>query len=268
MLCIMFGQTTHPAWFFDSSVHLEAVSRLMYLIESREILGIVTGPDGSGRSRVLTQLRSELARDGLHAVSLCLSGLDEEAAWWQLAESLRCGLSSGMSRPELYRAVRAEIEGRTHCELRTVLMLDDVHRANGNLNAFLRSLIALGTQSEGLVTLILTGNEPLTAEFCDQSLVRIELAALDSAEGADFVRSLFQRQSIAAERVDESAVRAVLQTAAGNTARMTRICSLLKVIHELSPETRLTEETVQAVLAELSPHTRSAASGQAMMRAS
>lgn len=55
----MFGQKKQTAWFFDSAVHLEAVSRLLYLIEVGEPFGVICGPDGSGRTRFL-RLREEI----------------------------------------------------------------------------------------------------------------------------------------------------------------------------------------------------------------
>ena len=72
----MFGQKTQPTWFFRSSGHVEAVSRLMYLVESREPVGVITGPDGSGRTRVLERTAQELQRTGESAILMNLGGLE------------------------------------------------------------------------------------------------------------------------------------------------------------------------------------------------
>ena len=125
----MFGHQTQSEWFFDSSVHLEAVSRLLYLVESHEPLGLVQGPDGSGRSRVLGRLREELSRTGIMTVPLPLSGMDEESALWQLAEGLCARLRPSMRRHELLSLVRDELSGRGRCGVQTVILLDDFHRA-------------------------------------------------------------------------------------------------------------------------------------------
>ena len=83
----MFGLKKQTAWFFDSSVHLEAVSRLLYLIESGEAFGVISGPDGSGRTRILTRLREEIERTGKLVVSLNVAGLDENAALSELTSA-------------------------------------------------------------------------------------------------------------------------------------------------------------------------------------
>ena len=80
----MFGQKKQTAWFFDSSVHLEAVSRLLYLIEVGEPFGVICGPDGCGRTRILARLRQETERTGKPVVALNVSGLDEKAALSEL----------------------------------------------------------------------------------------------------------------------------------------------------------------------------------------
>lgn len=258
----MFGHQTQSEWFFDSSVHLEAVSRLLYLVESHEPLGLVQGPDGSGRSRVLGRLREELSRTGIMTVPLPLSGMDEESALWQLAEGLCARLRPSMRRHELLSLVRDELSGRGRCGVQTVILLDDFHRAAGDMNMLLRVLRAMSDQSDGMLTVIVTSGKSLPVEF-SETLVPIHLSELDSAESSDFARHLMTHQSVRPASVDESAVRAISLTSVGNAAKISRICALLQVIHETSPETHITEETVYSLLSEFAT-----GNGSPVMRAS
>jgi type II secretory pathway predicted ATPase ExeA len=253
----MFGQKTQPKWYFDSSIHVEALSRLLYLVDSREAFGFLQGPDGSGRSRLLLKLREELAKTGCPTLLMNLSGLDEDTAWFQLAQSLPASVNSRQGRRELLTLVRDEFAGRACCGLSIVLLLDDFHRACGNMDNFLRSLLAMGLSCQGRLSVVIATGRPLAQEFSDQSFVRISLTALDTAEAADFVRTMLKRIVIRPGSIDESAVRAVVEFSCGNPTQLSRLCELLQVINELSPETHLTEETVVAVMSELSPHSRS-----------
>lgn len=246
----MFGQKTQPEWFFDSSIHLEAVSRLLYLVENHEPLGVILGPDGSGRTRVLSRLREELKRSGTQIVQLNLSGMDEEAAFWHLAERMSLRTRPSMRRFELISLLRDELAGRARCEVQTVVLLDDLHRVIDNISVFLRVLSSLNAQCRGMLTVVAASAKSLPAEFTDCVLVPIRLTELDSAESSDFVRSLIGQQVPEPSAVDESAVRAISITSVGNAARMSRLCSLLRVVHEASPETRITEETVYSLLTE------------------
>ena len=254
----MFGQKRQTAWFFDSTVHLEAVSRLHYLIEVGEPFGVICGPDGSGRTRILTRLREETERSGKLVVSLNVSGLDENAALAELTSSLSSSARRGMARHELVSLLRDEMAGRIHCGVHTVILIDDLHRAQTDLESFLRVLTALNSGSsnaagQGRLTVIVASARPLANGLSLESLLQIRLSPLDSAESSDFVRSLARRHHIPAACMDDNAVRAIYDLSRGNTARMSRVCELIAVLHETSPETQITSETVSAVMRELSP---------------
>ena len=248
----MFGQKTQPEWFFDSSIHLEAVSRLLYLVENREPLGLIQGSDGSGRSRVLSRLREELSRTGTMSISINLSGMDDESALWQVAESLGTRPRTSMRRHEVLGLIRDELNGRARCGVQTILLLDDYHRAVGDLSVFMRVLIAFSTQCQNMLCSVVASDKPLAGELSSYSLVPIRLQELDSVESSDFVRSLISQQSVLPSNVDESAVRAISKTSIGNAAKMSRICALLRVVQEASPGTRVTEETIYSLLSEFS----------------
>lgn len=254
----MFGQKRQTAWYFDSTVHLEAFSRLLYLIEVGEPFGVICGPDGSGRTRILTRLREEIERAGKIVVALNVSGLDENAAISELTASVSSSVRRGMARHELVALLRDEMAGRTHCGVHTVVLIDDLHRAETDLESFLRVMTALnaGTSNasgQGKLTVIVASDRPLSNGLSLESLLQIRLSSLDAGESSDFVRSLARRYNIPAACLDENAVRAVYDLSRGNTARMSRVCELISVLHETSPETQITSETISAVVSELSP---------------
>lgn len=249
----MFGQKTQPEMFFDSSVHLEAVSRILYLVENREPLGLLEGADGSGRSRVLSRVREELARTSTMIMSFNLRGMDEESALWQFTESLSARARSSMRRHELLSLLRDELSGRAQCGIQTVLLLDDFHRSLGELNIFLRILQALNSQCQGMLTVVVASDRALPGEFCCDSLLPIQLSDLNHADSTDFVRSLISHQLTHPARVDESAILAICRMSVGNAARISGICDLVRVVQEISPTTQITEETIESLLSEFLP---------------
>ncbi len=254
----MFGQKKQTAWFFDSSVHLEAVSRLLYLIEVGEPFGVICGSDGSGRTRILTRLREEIERTGKPVVTLNVSGLDETAALSELTTALSSSARRGMARHELVSLLRDEMAGRVHCGIHTVILIDDLHRAQTDMESFLRVMTALNSWSSnagrsGKLTVIVASDRPLANGLSLESLLQIRLTPLDSTESSDFVRSLVRRHGIPATSMDESAIRAICDLSRGNAARISRVCELLAVLHETSPESSITSETVSAVMHELAP---------------
>ncbi len=254
----MFGQKKHNTWFFDSSIHLEAISRLMYLVEVNEPFGVVCGADGSGRTRILTRVRQETERIGRQVVALNVAGLDETAALTGLVTAISSSARRNMKRNELVSLLRDEIAGRSHCGVHSVVLIDDFHRADGDLESFLRILTALnpgasGSGSQGKLTVIVASDRPLTSGLSVEALLQIRLTPLDSVESSEFVRSLARRHGIADSILQDSTIAAIHHLSRGNTARMTRVCELLGLLHEASPEILINTETVSAVIQELSP---------------
>ena len=254
----MFGQKKQTAWFFDSSVHLEAVSRLLYLIEVGEPFGVICGSDGCGRTRILARLRQETERTGKLVVALNVSGLDEKAALLELAMSISSATRRGMAWHELVLLLRDEIAGRIHCGVQTVILIDDLHRAQSDMAPFLRLLTALNagcsiSGSRGKLTVVVATDRPLTNGLALESLLQIQLTPLNSTESADFIRALAERCRLPAGCLDDGAIRAIHDMSLGNTARMARVCELITVLLEASPEIQVTAETISAVMSELVP---------------
>ena len=249
----MFGQKKQSPWFFDSSIHLEAVSRLLYLIEVSEPFGVICGPDGSGRSRILNRLREETERSGKLVISLNLAGLDEDTALAELATCLASSARRNMPRHQLICALRDEMAGRAHCNVHTVVLLDDLHRAQSDMQSFLRVMTALNSGGQGKLTVIVASDRPLANGLSLESLLQIRLTALDAAESSDFVRSLVRRHGVPAACLDDAALNAIHELSRGNTARMARVCELIGVLHEASPDVHITADTVAAVMTELTP---------------
>jgi type II secretory pathway predicted ATPase ExeA len=254
----MFGQKKKTAWFFDSSVHLEAISRLRYLIEVGESIGTVCGPDGCGRTRILTRLREETEGTGKSVVSLNASGIDEQTALTELTTSISSSARRGMARYELVSLLRDEVAGRVHCGVHTVILIDDLHRAQSDMQSFLRLLTALNAgnsndNGRGKLTVIAASDRSLTSGISLESSLQVRLTPLDCAESAEFVRALVRHNRLPVTCFDNSAIDAIFDLSRGNTASITRICEIIAVLLETSPKTQVTAETVSAVIHELAP---------------
>ncbi len=147
---------------------------------------------------------------------------------------------------------------RGHCGIHTVILIDDLHRAETDLESFLRVMTALNAgsssaSSPGKLTVIVASDRAPDNGLSLESLLQIRLTPLDSGESFAFVRSLVRRHHIPAACMDDNAVRAIYDLSCGNTARMSRVCELIAVLHESSPETQITSETISAVMKELTP---------------
>ncbi|MEN9557401.1 MAG: hypothetical protein RLZZ232_3687 [Planctomycetota bacterium] len=249
----MFGQKFQPSWFFPSSGHLEAVSRLVYLVESREPAGVLCGPDGSGRTRVLERVCQELRHSGQQTISLNLAGLDDDAALWQLAGRLSSSVRSSMRRHELLAVLREELSGRVQCGLHTTVVLDDLHRAELNHGTFLRFLISSASTGSCPVSVLAALWGPIPEELSGHVYVPVRLDRFNGAESQVFVRELLRRLGIAPGQVEEAAVEAVSEAGRGLVARLRQICEIVQVFSEAWPEAVITEDIVRSLMTEIAP---------------
>lgn len=249
----MFGQRQSSAWFFNSSVHLEAVSRLLYLVENHEPLGIVTGRAGSGRTRTLTRLREELRGSPVLTTMINVSAMDDASLLWQSADYLCGNAGKSLHHPELLTAMQDQLTGRANCGVQTVILLDDFHRAAGDLSVSLRTFRALHARCRQMLTLILVTDRPLPDEFQFTASIPVVIEELDGHESQEFAQELIQRDLPAPSRVEASAVRAIALASAGNVSMLSKICAWVKVVQQASPERRINEETIYSLLTEFSP---------------
>jgi type II secretory pathway predicted ATPase ExeA len=249
----MFGQKTQPTWFFRSSGHVEAVSRLMYLVESREPAGVITGPDGSGRTRVLERTAQELHRTGETSVLMNMGGMDDEGALWQLAGHLCCSVRSSLRRHELLTALRDEFVGRGHCGQHTTLLLDDLHRSDTSEGFFLRFLISIALSGSCPLTVIAAVRHEIPPELAEHVYVPIRLQRLNAAESAVFVRELLQRLGLPPGTCDEHAIRETAVQGGGLPSRLFRLCDLIQVYAQAWPGTSVHADIVRSLAAELAP---------------
>ncbi|MBL8815634.1 MAG: ATP-binding protein [Planctomyces sp.] len=250
----MFGRRKTPAWFFESETQVEAVSRLLYLTESGNPLGWLTGSGGSGRSTVIEQVRSELKSAGISTIFLDASGMDCDALFWHLATSLHIQTAASVSRFELLLRIRDELLGRMQCRIRTAVLIDNLHRSAGNPEPFLSWLLAQAEQLDGCLYLIGAAH-PATkpAVFAHLPLLRIHLLPFSSAESISFIEDLLIARSGHRISFDQPASQALVQLCNGNPARLVRMASLLEVVQKTQPDLRIDRELIESVAEEFAP---------------
>ena len=248
----MFGQKTQPSWFFSSAKHAEAVNRLVYLVECREPVAVLSGPDGSGRSRVLDRVGRELKRAGDRVVMMSLSGLDSEGALWQLLSRLSSSSLPGGSlrRHEMLHRVRDELAGLSQCGTHTTLLLDDVHRADEDSEVLLRFLVSLAASGSCSLSLVAATESQIPEALGDHVYLPVRLERFTAAESAGFAAELLRRLGIETEQMDTGSLRAIHEVTRGLPLRLQQLCELLQAWMEAWPGSELSADVVRMIGAE------------------
>ncbi|MCA9050580.1 MAG: ATP-binding protein, partial [Planctomycetaceae bacterium] len=183
----MFGQTPGKSLYFDTSVHTEAVNRLMYVVENGEPFVLLQGADGSGRTTVLEQVQDECRRYGHSVVLLSAAGTDRSVLLWNLCNALSVPPQTGQSTGQLMASIRDEVIGRSVCRHRTAVLIDDISRCADDLTGTIDFLTSLSHRAEGWLSVVGAGCEMDDSPLAKRSVLRVTLSSLETPEARRFV---------------------------------------------------------------------------------
>ena len=240
------------AWLFPSSLHEEALARLMFVAASAQPCGLLTGPEGSGKSRLLMRLASDLRRRGRQTCSLDLTGLNAARLLIRLDASL--GLCGGVQADPLrtWDSVLAAIDGLRQARLSAVLVLDHADQAHYDAWTLIDQLLSLGA---GSLTAIIAVRElpagPLTEFARRHASLRIELERLSEKQTAEYVLGAFRRIGMDETPFGEGALRRVYELTRGEPRLVNRLCRMALTAASAEGLTEIEESLVEAAAAEV-----------------
>ncbi|MCP4784302.1 MAG: ATP-binding protein [Fuerstiella sp.] len=247
----MFGQAIEKPWFFSSSVHTEAVSRLLYVAEQGEPFVFLQGDHGCGKSTLLKQVQAECSRYGHSTVLINLAALDQVAFLWHLCGGLSIVPRVEQSQTQLMSAIRDELVGRSLCNHRTVILLDDFARTAEDIAPIIDFLSAINQQTDGAVSVIAAGESVTSPELQRLSALKVHLRRLTEADTNAFALEFLQFLAVPPETVTGDAVAAIVERAQGSAAQLTRLCQLVSVAVEATPNLVVDAEVLAVLTDEI-----------------
>ncbi len=244
----------HPSTpLYEGSTHGEALARCEHLILERRPFGLITGPEGSGKSRVLTDLETRCEAYPEILVSLIdLSRVNADGFLNRAARGL--GLwAPGAPRHELVDLIHERCRGLAECGMTQVLLLDELEFAQPDVVPVLRSLLSPAGRLGGL-TIIAASRLPLSADLAslveDFGELRIEIRHLSGPDADAFLELLAQGMK---EMLDPNAAAAIQEVSGGSPRQMERIARLASLAARAEASETISRRTIEGVLRELQP---------------
>ncbi len=181
-----FHEGHDPQAFYQSPTHEEALARLHFLVEQRRRLGLLLGPEGSGKSLLLELLAADLRRHGPVVASVNLTGISGDEMLWSILAQFGRNLDRCDQTPVLWRALSDRLAAFRYQQVDAVVLVDDADRAANSVVPHLIRLAKLEPQmpacgGQPRLTMVLAGNRlhigRLGETLLGLSELRIDLAA-------------------------------------------------------------------------------------------
>lgn len=257
--------------FAPTSVHAGARTELLDWITSleedvnrEERLGVVVGEDGTGKTRLLTELVDALG-DGVKRTLISLPDIDEQATEAQMLRSIATGLGTtptGRNGLELMGGIGEALASVQHDDRVPGLLIDGANFTGARLET-IRNLLrtAAGT---GLWIVLFATPDLLVRTNRRRSLrglmgPRIELVPLSDEDANLLITSRIESVQTNHDReplIDGSAMNLMIRWAHGNAAKLVQIAGESVVEAIAQGQSAVDERITQLVERELTDESR------------
>jgi general secretion pathway protein A len=233
-----FDNTRDTNYFFASSGHAEALSRLRFLVEDRNMgIGLLTGEIGCGKTVTRTMLHRQLTQPAHIVVSLenCLLEFDDLLL--EIISQMRGERVTSAELPDRYSRLstfkqvlmRRVAESNRHL----LILLDEAQQLSPASIEALKSLTNIASERQNFLTLVLIGQPELRSTIkqlrqVDQRVsLRYHLNAMSHDETRRYLEHRLQVAGLQGPMPFEpEAVQLLFEASGGVPREINRVCKL------------------------------------------
>ncbi len=254
-----FSTTPDPRFFYPSAKHREALACLVYAVEQRKGFALITGEVGAGKSMLC---RAACAQFGDRVLSALVvhTSLAPKQFFQAICAEFNIPFRNS-SKMELIHQIKAMLEDQNQQGRNVVLIVDEAQNLSRNVLEEVRLLGNLETSDEKLIQIILVGQPELRRQIATPDLrqlnqritVKFHLGALSLDDAGRYVdhRLHVAGAPLEPSLFDDEAKRKVHEQSGGVPRLTNVICDQALLQAYVEGEERITEDTVQRVIAEM-----------------
>lgn len=232
--------------------HDEALSRMLYVVERGHRCGMVTGTEGSGKSRLLRELRRQVPKAATTLISVDLTGTTRSEFAATLVHACGCGVAPTAPAPAAWTALEDWLIGRAALHRRVVWLLDGIDAAAESVETDLLRLSRLAERSRVTGTLLLAVQRPgLLEQLTPFADFVVELTPWDGNESRQFVTQALVSAGGTESMLTEEAWDELIDAGQGNPRRLMRIAEVALLAGCAMEATELTGDLLSAVVHQL-----------------
>ena len=225
-----FGNVPARSAFYRSPQHEEALRRLLYVIEHRKGVGMLTGDVGCGKTTVIRALSDYLGQDRYQFQTISNPALQPTDLLKAILLKL-AGNRDSSSKTDLLDRLHRHLFQNAENGISTVLAIDEAH-VIGNRDTLdeLRMLLNIQSDDDFLITLVLLGQPPLLKNIAElQPLkerisIKFNLEPLDQQTTLHYIVHRLKWAGATRGIFTREAVEVIYEFAAGLPLRINNLC--------------------------------------------
>lgn len=234
-----FENYCDPRFYYPAEAHQAAMLKLRYVVENQRGGAVLAGPPGSGKTLIVSMLRSTLPERFSPVVHLVFPQMSSDQLLAYLAAELD-GSPDPSAAATVHQSVRrierflAENTARGH---HAVLVIDEAHLIDdGRTLEALRLLLNYQWEGKPALTLLLVGQTGIlptldrTPQLEERLAVKCLLRPLTEAETGEYVDHRLRLAGAAEPIFDPDAAPALHRLTHGLARRINRLCDLALLI--------------------------------------
>jgi type II secretory pathway predicted ATPase ExeA len=240
--------------FFPSASHEEALSRMLFLVEESRRVGVVAGPAGTGKTLLLKVLQQLAERMGRLTVRTDATGFDRHELISEIAAGCHvdCELDTTVSR--IWNGLHKRFTGLSIIQQPVVIVIDHLDMADSSCLTIVCRLCQLADSLGVNLTIVLATREPLIpAELQELVDLRIEIAAWDQRETAEFIHDCVNQSGYQHPLFTDDAIACIHDATDGIPAMIVSLCNLALLAAQGRDSRLVTHQIAEAAYRELMP---------------
>ncbi|HHP7234611.1 MAG TPA: ExeA family protein [Desulfobacterales bacterium] len=252
-----FSNAATDSFFFRSPQHEEALTRLLFAIENRRGVAMLTGEVGCGKTTVTKNLVRHLDAEKYRLQVLCNPALSAPELLSAILYVIGAPPTEASKSAQLAQLQEALLQ-QAREDIHTVLAIDEAHviKDSETLDE-LRMLLNLQYEDQFLITLILLGQPPLLKKVAELQPLKERISVkyhLESLSLGQTLKYIIHRLKQAGARqgfFTREAVSMVHEYSQGIPLRINNTCDRCLLIGYLNRSSVVNTRTVQEALEDL-----------------
>ena len=249
-----FANVPASSMFFRSPQHEEALRRLLYVIENRRGVAMLTGEVGTGKTTVIKALAGHLKKDAVQVHMISNPALPPKQLLQSILLKLAGTVGNG-SKALLLDHLHKILADNAAVGRGTVLVIDEAHviHSRATLDE-LRMLLNFQSDDAFLVTLILLGQPPLLRNISELQPLKERIAIKFNLEPLDLPNTLryvlFRLKNAGETRgiFTREAAELLYEASGGIPLRINNLCDRCLLIGVMSNARRVDSRIMRAAI--------------------